>query len=230
MKKISLVESQSTGFSLESLKNLSFSKLSPFYIISELIQEIPKLGPLISFPMEKINRIREADPKSEEFAYLFDDLYGYQFPYDEENITKAKNYVDWQTEHIKAVEAFMNFVFVLIAMYVLIHFGGFASSDSAEVEKNEDTIIEVDGNVAAEPTVLPPASDAVAAPLTVESQPTEVASQPIVRQTYTVQSGDNLTRIAQRFNVTVADLVLWNQSLIWDQDMIRVGWVLNVSP
>jgi LysM repeat protein/N-acetyl-anhydromuramyl-L-alanine amidase AmpD len=45
--------------------------------------------------------------------------------------------------------------------------------------------------------------------------------------TYTVQSGDSLSAIAVMFNVTVADLQLWNN--ISDSDSIQVGQVLQVK-
>ncbi|MGE7219347.1 LysM peptidoglycan-binding domain-containing protein, partial [Priestia koreensis] len=45
--------------------------------------------------------------------------------------------------------------------------------------------------------------------------------------TYTVKSGDTLSGIAVKFNVTVAQLQSWNN--ISNADTIKIGQVLKVS-
>ena len=46
--------------------------------------------------------------------------------------------------------------------------------------------------------------------------------------TYTAQSGDNLTKIAKKYNTTVEQIAKWNN--IKDPDKIKVGQVLKVGP
>jgi len=52
--------------------------------------------------------------------------------------------------------------------------------------------------------------------------------------TYVVQVGNYLSKIAQRYGVTVTDLVDWNKdtypSLATDANLIQPGWTLQVSP
>ncbi|GEM_PF-3893367 len=47
-------------------------------------------------------------------------------------------------------------------------------------------------------------------------------------KTYTVKSGDTLTKIANRFGVSRSQLMRWNRK-ITDPDLIRCGWVLRVG-
>lgn len=51
--------------------------------------------------------------------------------------------------------------------------------------------------------------------------------------THTVKSGDNLTLIAKKYGTTVNNLVKLNRlkypTLIWNKNLIRVGWVLKVN-
>lgn len=57
--------------------------------------------------------------------------------------------------------------------------------------------------------------------------PPPVVTPPQPSQTtYTVKSGDSLSAIAKKFNVSVADLVTWNG--LTDPDVIEVGQVLRV--
>lgn len=44
---------------------------------------------------------------------------------------------------------------------------------------------------------------------------------------YTVEKGDNLTKIARKFNTTADEIFSMNR-IIEDPDVIVVGWVLNV--
>jgi hypothetical protein len=46
--------------------------------------------------------------------------------------------------------------------------------------------------------------------------------------TYTVHSGDNLTKIAKKYNTTVEQIVKWNN--IPDPNKIKVGQVIKVGP
>lgn len=46
--------------------------------------------------------------------------------------------------------------------------------------------------------------------------------------TYTVVSGDSLSKIAAKYNTTVDNIMSLNSSLITDKDKIEVGWVLTV--
>ena len=61
-----------------------------------------------------------------------------------------------------------------------------------------------------------------------ESMPTPNSS------VYIVQPGDNLTRIAERFNIILSDLVKWNvgtyPTLATNIDHIESGWVLAIVP
>ena len=51
------------------------------------------------------------------------------------------------------------------------------------------------------------------------------------RHTYTVKSGDTLSKIANRYGVTVDNLVAWNKgsypSLKTNRNLIQIGWVLE---
>lgn len=63
------------------------------------------------------------------------------------------------------------------------------------------------------------------AALPAPTQPTNSPNTSRVRY-YTVQAGDTLGHIAQRFGVTVADLVQWNR--ISNPDLIYIGQVLKI--
>lgn len=60
-----------------------------------------------------------------------------------------------------------------------------------------------------------------------EATPTPISAPLPAPITHTVVAGETLTRIANRYGVTVADLVAWNA--IEDPDLIYVGQVLVVS-
>ena len=47
-------------------------------------------------------------------------------------------------------------------------------------------------------------------------------------KTYTVKSGDTLTKIANRFGVSKNQLMRWNRR-ITDPDFIMAGWVIRVG-
>lgn len=47
-------------------------------------------------------------------------------------------------------------------------------------------------------------------------------------KTYTVVKGDNLTKIANKFGVTVSAIQEANSSLIKDVNKISIGWKLNI--
>lgn len=54
-------------------------------------------------------------------------------------------------------------------------------------------------------------------------------SKPAESKTYyTVQSGDNLTKIAKKFNTTVNAIVALNPGKITDPDYIQTGWYIRV--
>lgn len=46
--------------------------------------------------------------------------------------------------------------------------------------------------------------------------------------TYTVKSGDTLTKIANKYNTSVSAIQKANSSLIKDVNKIMVGWVLTI--
>ncbi len=48
------------------------------------------------------------------------------------------------------------------------------------------------------------------------------------KQTYKIQKGDTLTKIANRFGVTKNQLMRWNRR-ITDPDYIQAGWVIRVG-
>lgn len=52
--------------------------------------------------------------------------------------------------------------------------------------------------------------------------------KPVPTGKYTVQSGDNLTFIAQRYHTTVRELVKLNPRLAAHPNLLKVGWLLNV--
>lgn len=47
-------------------------------------------------------------------------------------------------------------------------------------------------------------------------------------KTYAVVKGDTLSEIAQRFNVSVNDIVKANSNLIKNKNVIQIGWVLTI--
>ena len=56
----------------------------------------------------------------------------------------------------------------------------------------------------------------------------DIANEKGKQPTYTAQSGDNLTKIAKKYNTTVDQIVKWNN--IKKPDEIQVGQVLKVGP
>ena len=56
----------------------------------------------------------------------------------------------------------------------------------------------------------------------------DIANEKGKQPTYTAQSGDNLTKIAKKYNTTVEQITKWNN--IKDPDKIKVGQVLKVGP
>ena len=48
------------------------------------------------------------------------------------------------------------------------------------------------------------------------------------KQTYKIQKGDTLTKIANRFGVSKNQLMRWNRR-ITDPDYIQAGWVIRVG-
>lgn len=47
-------------------------------------------------------------------------------------------------------------------------------------------------------------------------------------ETYTVVAGDTLGEIAQRFDITLNELFSANQDIITDEDVIEIGWELQI--
>ena len=45
---------------------------------------------------------------------------------------------------------------------------------------------------------------------------------------YTVQKGDNLTKLARKFNTTVDEIYRLNRDKIKDKDLIKIGWKLLI--
>jgi LysM repeat protein len=50
----------------------------------------------------------------------------------------------------------------------------------------------------------------------------------LTQEVYTVQAGDTLKRIAEKFNVSVNELIKWNTDKISDPDRIEKGMVLTL--
>lgn len=56
----------------------------------------------------------------------------------------------------------------------------------------------------------------------------EVVEVTLSGEVYVVQAGDTLGEIAQRFDVTLNELFSANQDLIINEDLIEVGWELQI--
>jgi LysM repeat protein len=50
----------------------------------------------------------------------------------------------------------------------------------------------------------------------------------LTQKAYTVKAGDTLKRIAEKFNVSVNELIKWNTDKISDPDRIEKGMVLTL--
>lgn len=57
-----------------------------------------------------------------------------------------------------------------------------------------------------------------------------VSAQPSCPQTYVVRRGDTLSHIAQRFGLTLRQIIELNREQIRNPDLLRVGWTLCVAP
>ncbi len=87
------------------------------------------------------------------------------------------------------------------------------------------------GQSATSPDILPMSRNATPSSTPTSAPEPAVISRklsPETRTTYTVRSGDNLSSIAKRFGVRIADIRNWND-LPYDHENIRVGDTLVVS-
>ena len=81
------------------------------------------------------------------------------------------------------------------------------------------------------PTFTPNADGPIltgAGPSSTSSTPFKVVEVTLTGETYTVVDGDTLGEIAQSFDVTLDELFSANQDLITDEDVIEIGWVLQI--
>lgn len=131
------------------------------------------------------------------------------------------NIIDMQRHCLRKLLSLSAFL-LAVALVSASCFGG-SDDDSSDSTAEEPTAPIAELVAPPTPTAAPPPSTTLAV-----SPQTETTATPVTPAlTYTIQSGDYLALIAERFNTTVEEILAANPDIA-NADMISAGQVLNI--